>query len=105
MSDESEEPTKEYLEAELNEDGIKLQRRGYSFVDEITLSCMQCNKKLVSIMIVQETSKLDKFKCHCPCGGVSFSTKFYGKKYYQAVEPLSIDNIEMNGELTEFFLK
>lgn len=72
----------------------------------ITLSCVDCNRELVSILLIDTPSdKTQSYQAVCPCGAVSFRQKVVGQAKIAPCGGLCIDNITNNNGTTKFILK
>lgn len=63
------------------------EKKNYSLQKEITLSCINCDAALATIIVVKDTNDEDSFKALCPfCDGKSFVKKIKGKVYISHAE-------------------
>lgn len=91
-----------------SDESVGYQPKGYSLLDEIFLICPSCNRKLISLILVQKNDDLPTvFRAKCPkCGVNSFSKKISGYKiYHKGVDPFSIDEADTYDGKCEYTLK
>lgn len=91
------------LKVEIHQDAsdetVGYQAAGWALLEEKFLVCPNCNKKLVSIVLVKEDNSPPKvFQAfHVKCNMKSFKLTVTGHKaIYQAVPPFSIIDMETN---------
>lgn len=73
---------------------VVVDKQGYEILQDDTIKCADCGKKLVDIIKVKEDDKIVKIiKAQCPCGGESFIYEVLGHSYMQAAEGLVIGDM------------
>jgi DNA-directed RNA polymerase subunit RPC12/RpoP len=70
------------------------ESKGYEVLQEDTIKCADCGKKLVDVIKVKEDDSQKKVvKVECPCGGESFIYEVVGHTYLQAFEGCAIGDM------------
>jgi len=66
---------------------VPVEKQGYEILQDDTIKCADCGKKLVDIIKVKEDeTQVKVIKAECPCGGESFLYEIVGHTYMQASE-------------------
>jgi hypothetical protein len=82
------------------------ERKGYALHSEESLTCVNCKKQLVSLIVVKldcevfPGADIVRFICNCPsCNSKSFVKKMERVKvYFKAIEPFSISDTIISGD-------
>lgn len=70
-----------------------IEKQGFTFLQNDTVHCGNCNKPLIDVIKVKETETVTAIKVKCPhCNDTSFWYKIKGKIYLQAVDGLHISS-------------
>jgi len=73
---------------------VSVGSNGYTLLQEDTIKCADCGKKLVDVIKVKENQTLMKVvTVECPCGGSSFVYEITGETYLQAAKGREIGDM------------
>lgn len=76
-------------------DQVEREKKGYEILEDKMIKCGDCDKKLVNVVKIKESSKQNIILVNCPyCGGTSFKYRSEGEIIMQAVPGLIIDKID-----------
>lgn len=68
---------------------------GYELLDEKIIVCGDCKKKLVEVIKVKESNRINYITAKCPfCGDKSFKVKFVGHVFLQSTEDCLLANFD-----------
>lgn len=67
---------------------------GYADLENQTVKCADCNKKLLLLKKVKESNKEELIQVQCICGGTSFKVRLHGVYYFLPVETLNLLDIK-----------
>jgi len=74
---------------------VEYKQNGYILLKEDKIKCGDCNKLLIEIIKVKDNDGVKEIEALCPyCGGSSFLYRIEGETFFQACDPLCINNIE-----------
>ena len=78
-------------------DQVEKEKIGYTLLKQDVIKCGNCNKPLVSVIMVQNNDDRHAIKAYCPyCKDCSFWYQITGKICIQAVEGLSMIDMPTN---------
>jgi|10_taG_2_1085330.scaffolds.fasta_scaffold12578_6 hypothetical protein len=84
------------------EDIVVRAKYGYEDLDEHTMICANCEKKLAVIKKVAKESMVNIFKAECPfCNDSSFKYKVTGKTYVGGTDITSLKDIQMTNSYVD----
>lgn len=76
---------------------VEREKLGYQILQDDTIKCADCGKKLINIIKVKEDDSIVKdITVKCYCGGSSFKYRIAGHTYMQAVQGVTITNMPTN---------
>lgn len=79
---------------------VEREKKGYSVLEDSTIKCGDCGRKLVDVIKVLEDSSIVKIvKVSCFCGGESFLYELTGNTYMQAAKGVAI--VDMPTEIRD----
>lgn len=72
---------------------------------EVTLICMDCDRKLVAIVKIEQSGKPHSYSSQCPCGSMSFRQRVDGKVKIAPAPDLPILDIQTEADRTLFITR
>lgn len=66
---------------------------GLKDLENSTIKCADCGKKLLVVMKVKDTDQKQTIQCKCTCSGTSFKVKLEGRYYFDSIKGLAILDI------------
>jgi len=72
---------------------VEREKRGYKLLEDRTIKCADCGKKLVEVVKVTEQEFKKTIKAICPCGVSSFIYEVLGQTLMQPAEGMIIEDM------------